>query len=299
MRVTRQVLDRQSLRSIHKKMDELSELNRQISTGRRIGTVSDDVQASGQLLALKRRKASVETFSRNLDLTEGALSTALASLENTTDVLSRARELGTQAATGTFSDSNLRGMAQEVNGILEQVVSNANAEYAGENVFSGERSGQPPYAVVRDAEGKISDVSYQGGRVTTKVPIAPGRKMRRNFVGANVFGRNADTFQTLIQLRDAMETGDKAGVRDLLDELKSSQDGVNTVSSELGSDLNTAKMTRNSLQALGGRTEESIAGLADTDIAVASTEYRRTIVALEAVMKLASESMPSSFLSML
>jgi flagellar hook-associated protein 3 FlgL len=288
------MLDRQTLRSIHQNMEDLVESHRQLSTGRRIGRYSDDVAGASQELRIERRGGALETYTRNVELVEGVLSTASARLQKTSEVLTRARELATQAASESYADENLRGMAEEVDGILEQVVSDTGTTYAGQYLFAGKVSDTAPYSVTRDAEGKVSSVYYEGSKATTRVPIAPGRTSRGNFVGPDLFEREADMFGTLIQLRDAMDAGDNDAVRNLIDDLKTCQDSINTATSELGSELNGVKTISRRLDDLTTRNQEALAAVADTDVAEVSIEYQRQMAALEAVMKLAGQAMPTS-----
>ena len=294
MRVTRMMLDRQTLRSIQRNMDDLVESHRQLSTGRRIGRFSDDVAGAAEQLRIERKQGSLDTYTRNLDMVEGVLSTASARLQNTSEVLTRSRELATQGATGTYSAQNMRGMAEEINGLLEQVLSDAGTTYGGRYVFSGKGSDTAPYSAIRNANGRVSEVRYEGASSSTRVPVAPGRTIRGNLVGPDLFERDADLFGTLIDLRDAMEAGDEEAVRGLIDDLKTCQDALNTATAELGSELNGVKTIRRRLEDLASRNEEALADVADTDVAAVSVEYQRQMAALEAVMKIAGQAMPTS-----
>ncbi len=288
------MMDRQLLRSTQKKMSRLSKLNRKLSSGRRIHRFSDDIEEAGALLRVKRQKEAVETYGQNLDRAKGIISAASGRLQNMSDVLTRAREITVQAASGTFSDSNLESMAQEIDGVLDQALSNANATYDGKHIFAGRRGSKAAYEATRNAEGQITDVEYTGATESTSVPVAPGRSRRINMVGPDFFQRTNDIFDTLIQIRDAMENGDRKGLRKLVDDLKEGQQGVNTAQAELGAELNSVKMIKNSLKDLSVAKEERIADIADTDMAKVSTEYRRQMNALQAVMKLATKARPTS-----
>ena len=64
-------------------------------------------------------------------------------------------------------------LRQEIDSILEQIVSLANSQYSGEYVFSGNDSGTIPYKVER-TDDKISSVTYQGSDTARTVEVAPG-----------------------------------------------------------------------------------------------------------------------------
>lgn len=287
------------LRSMQLKMGELSELNRKLATGRRIHRFSDDVEDAGMLLRLKRKKGALSTYEKNLQRVKSSIATASGRLQNTTEVLSQARELTTQAASETFTDANLKSMAHEIDGILDQVLSNANVTKDGKHIFAGRGGEEPAYSVTRNAEGQITSVEYEGANRADGVPVAPGRRQRKNLVGPDFFQRTGNVFDTLIKIRDEMQNGSREKLRGLIDDLKHAQQGVNSAQAELGTELNGVKMIKKSLESLSMENKKNIADIEDTDMARVSTEYQRQMTALQAVIKLASKVRPTSLAKMM
>ena len=71
MRVTQSMLDRDLLCAINSNLDRLARLNEQISSGQRVNTISDDVPATGRILALTRENAQFDTYLSNIDIAGG------------------------------------------------------------------------------------------------------------------------------------------------------------------------------------------------------------------------------------
>lgn len=299
MRVTQNRMDSRILESIQNSQSELAKVSRQISSGKRIDRMSDDVTGTEELLQAEREKGNVGVYRENIQQAKGMLSMGASKLSNTSDRLTRAQELATQASTETYTESDLKGMAAEINGILEQVVSDANATYAGEHVFAGRNSDEAAYSVERDSEGEIVGVDYQGSSTTTRAPIASRRSADVNLVGDRYFRKNEDVFDSLLQLRDSMLDGDPDNIRAARQRVDEAHSGINVGNSEVGARINTLENVDESLQDLELKSEERISEVGDTDMAEASTEYRRNTAILQNLMKLASESTSNSLASIL
>lgn len=299
MRVTRQMMDRQTLEAIHENMAGLKTVNQQITSGERISTMSDDVQDSSELLRANRLKDSMETYKGNLQHAKGVMSIASTTLESASEMLIRARELTTQAATGTYTESDMKAMATEIDGILEQLVANANVKHAGRYVFSGRKSEIPPFKVHHDTDGKITDVTYEGGSATTMAPVSSNQTVRVNLRGADFFQSKEDTFQTLIDIRDEMESGNQTGVQDLIGDLNRSHEGIVVGAAEMGSEINGLKAIEKNLQYRMTDNDQRITDLNDTDMAEVSMEYQRYMTALLSAMQFASKANANSLLELL
>ncbi len=299
MRVTRQMMDRQTLKAIRENMAGLKTVNQQITSGERIGTMSDDVEGSSELLRSRRLKNSMQTYKENLNHAKGVMSRASTTLESASEKLIRAREVTTQAATGTYSESDMKAMAAEIDGILEQLVADANLEHAGRYVFSGQKSETAPFVATRTPDGEINQVNYQGASTTTRAPVSSNRTVRVNLNGGDFFQSREDTFQTLISIRDAIDNGNQSQVQDLIDNLKRAHEGINVGAAEMGSEINGLKAIDQNLQYQMTDNDQRISDLNDTDMAEASKEYQRYMSALQATLKFASKANANSLLELM
>ena len=293
------MLDRTILHSINRNMEELADVNRELSTGRRINTVSDDVNGAARLQELTRQKGLMETYRRNIDSVKGSLSTASTNLKATVEDMSRALQLANQAATDTYSDAERRNMAGEVNGILEDVLRRSHAQYRGEYVFSGRQHDSAPFSVERDRAGDITEVKYTGSNEATSASVGPQRGAKVNMVGRDYFQRGTDVFGTLIDLREAMKSGDNERIRALVDDVEDAHQSLSDARAELGMRLDDMKMLDKSLADLATTAQEQISDLADTDMADASIRFNRRMSSLQTVLKVASKAVPPSLVNIL
>lgn len=164
----------------------LARLQAQASSGSRLLRVSDDPSDASRILHLREQSLTLEGYSKNLDYVVTTLEQASSSLQEISPMLSRIRELLTQAASGTYSASNRAAMGEEVESLLEQMVSAVNFKSLGRYIFGGADISSAPYSVERTA-GTITAVTYGGSADDLPVPVAPGVRSSGLMVGDHIF----------------------------------------------------------------------------------------------------------------
>ena len=175
-----------TVRAIQHHSETLARLQEQASTGLRVLRSSDDPTAANRIMQLRTRTRGLDTYTKNIDNVILSLEQASAVLSSVSDSLIRVRELTTQANTQTLNQSNREAIAGEIDGIIQQVITEANHDSLGRFIFSGQSVSTAPYAVVR-TDGEITGVTYQGAYTDLKVPVAAGVEQSGLFVGDEVF----------------------------------------------------------------------------------------------------------------
>ena len=126
------------------------------------------------------------------------------------EALTSAQTLGVQGADSTLNASNRQALAQQIQGVQQQVMGLANTTYNGQYLFSGTASTTQPY--VADSSS-ASGVAYNGNSSSNSVEISQGQAMPTSLPGTQLFS-NATTnvFQSLQDLSTALTTnGDISG----------------------------------------------------------------------------------------
>lgn len=164
----------------------LARLQAQASSGSRLLQASDDPGDASRILHLREQSLTLKGYSKNLDYVVTTLEQAASTLQEISPMLSRIRELLTQAASGTYSAVNRAAMGGEVEALLEQMVSTVNFKSLGRYIFSGADISSAPYSVAR-AAGTITGVTYNGSSDNLAVPVAPGVTSSGLMVGDYVF----------------------------------------------------------------------------------------------------------------
>ncbi|MCD6364948.1 MAG: hypothetical protein J7M14_03650 [Planctomycetes bacterium] len=171
----------------------LADLQEQASSGNRVIRTSDDPGAANRILQLRSQSRSLDTYVKNIQsvtLSLGEIDMVLAGDQSVSSALIEASSVLTQAG-GTLSQQQISSMSGAIDGLLEQIVSLANHKSVGRYIFSGANASTPPYAIERDANGKITSVTYQGAQADLPVPVAPGVSYSGLMVGDDVFRSNS------------------------------------------------------------------------------------------------------------
>jgi len=241
MRITNNMLSRIFLLNLEKNATRLIQIQERLSTGRRINRPSDDPIGTTKALNLRLLEKQNEQYQRNIEDASSWLNFNDSALGDLQTALIRAKGIGVQGSDDTLNEEDRKALAQEVNQILEHILSMANSKFKGKYIFGGTETTTPPYAATRDGTtGEITAVASNPAGLDGEIirEIGPGVTISINISGHDVFTKDVDIFQTLIDLRDALNGNDPDQVRTLLDNLDTSSDQIIIAQSQVGAKAN-------------------------------------------------------------
>ncbi|MCP5395378.1 MAG: flagellar biosynthesis protein FlgL [Sphingomonadaceae bacterium] len=257
----------------------------QISTGERLERSSQDPVAAARLRLLGRRERLDEVTRHNSDRASSELAFADNGLSSTANLLARARELATQAANATMSDTDRAAIGEEVAQLQENLLSIANSRNgAGHALFGGEATG---LAYERQADGSIA---YIGTGSASLVDLGDGQEVSQGLAGPEAFafdhqGNPTDLFAVIGTLADALKAtgGDPVTAsRDALSALDSGLERVTTAQTVIGARMNWVDQLSERREAAGQLVDAEQADLGGADIAETITKLQHTMTVLEA-----------------
>ncbi len=156
-RITSAYAQESSLATLQKRQRDLSEMQEQLTSGKRVTRASDDPVAAARAeraLAIQTRTAADQ---RSLEASRNAMSQAESSIGAAGDKLLSIRDLVVSAGNGTYTDSERLHIADALRGMRSDLLAIANrGDGAGGYLFGGQGSQQPPFL---DAPG---GVTYNG-----------------------------------------------------------------------------------------------------------------------------------------
>ncbi|NMW23241.1 flagellar hook-associated protein FlgL [Rhodanobacter soli] len=181
MRVSTSWMQQQSVGSMMDRQSDLSDLNIQLSTGKRINQPSDDPVGAARALDLTHVTADTAQYQRNITSANARLGLEDQTLSNVTNVLGRVRTLLLQAANGTQTDETRGDIAAEMVQLRQQLLGQANSKDGqGEYIFAGNRTGTEPFA-------SQNGVTYVGDDGQRMVAAGPGLQVATGDPGSAVF----------------------------------------------------------------------------------------------------------------
>lgn len=131
--------------NMNSSLSDLIELNIQAASQKRINKPSDDPIGASRVLNHRDAIQAYDQYRTNVDTAKGWLNIADNTLMQVNTVLTRLRELGEQAATGTVSAENREQISYEARQLFEQLINMSNTEHEGKHIFSGHKTGESAY----------------------------------------------------------------------------------------------------------------------------------------------------------
>ncbi len=166
--------------------NKLESLRNQAATGKKLIRPSDDPAAIRPVLSARTQIRATDRFI-------GSLSTALDRVQNqdsyldqSENLLVRAKEVTINAINGAMSDADLQTLADQVGYVKTEMLSVANAQVGGQYIFGGFREDTVPFVENGDT------VVYQGDSNLKKLETSPGEYVQTNLDGAKLFQGRSD-----------------------------------------------------------------------------------------------------------
>jgi len=195
MRVSTAYFTQRGLSSILEQQKRLSDIQQQVSSGKRILRPSDDPTGAAQILRLEQAISVTNQHQRNAENALNRLTLEESTLDSVQDSLIRIREIAIQGTNSTIDNVDRKALAQEVRERLNELVSLANTMDANqEYLFSGYKVTTKPFTQAADGT-----FTYSGDQGQRALQISSGRQMMDSDSGNDVFVnvKNGNgTFQT-------------------------------------------------------------------------------------------------------
>src|ERR1700761_6554568 len=155
-----------------------------VATGKAVNQPSDDPTASAALVQNQIETANVDQYTQNVSGASSQVEAASSALSNVTSLLTQAVSDGTQGANGTTSTADLQSLAQEVQNVLNSVVSQANTSYQGSYIFGGTATTTTPFT---PNAGSPSGYQYNGNTGQNSISVGDNQTVQVNLPGSQIF----------------------------------------------------------------------------------------------------------------
>lgn len=247
--------------------EELNKANEIATTGKRINNLSDDPVGLTQALNIRSTLSNIEQMGRNINYGNSWLTASESALRSVQDIISDTKVLCIQMANATISPEQRASAAETVQNVLDEIISLANTDVAGNYIFAGTKTDTIPFDPTTGA--------YSGDSNAFTIKISKNSTIEIGSAGDAVFG---NIFTTLSDLKIALETNDLNGIQSAMTNLDGHLDDNSAKISDVGSKMNRLEFKNNIYQDLNFSNTERLATIEDADIT-------------EAIMNLSSAQM--------
>lgn len=270
---------------------------RQLASGRRVNAPSDDPAAAATMIDLLSESADNDQFVRNIDSLQQTLSTADSALNSVVTSLQRAITLGVQGANGTLAAVNRQAIANDVQGVRDQILSLANTAFHGNYVFAGTATSQAPF--VTDAT-EASGIAYQGNSDVDDVPVGESRTVAVNVPGDTIFNKpGADVFGALQSLTNGLQSNDVDAISAANSSLQEAFNQVTASRVFYGNTMNHLTADQTNLKTQAAQIESQQNQAVGADMAAAVTALTQAQTARQAILAATAKTSGLSLLDYL
>lgn len=260
----------------------VQETQDRVTTGKRINAPSDDPSGTRQLIGLSSLRAGIASYTKNLDVAKGALSSSESAYSDIGDLIQQAQTLTIQATTSTVDQGTRNNIADQIASIQSRLVTIGNSQGPdGRYIFGGQVTDAKPFSVAPDGS-----LVYGGNTTVPTVETGPGESAKVGETGTNI----SDLYAKLTSLQSSLKSGDLTALSvSRLDELKTSGDTMLAARGDVGRRLNDIESTRSDQERRDSDFQARATDIGDVDYATAVIDYTAAQTAYQAALQVASK----------
>jgi flagellar hook-associated protein 3 FlgL len=203
----------------------MNTVQRQLSSGLRVGQASDDPSAVPSILRTQSEIAQNTQAQTNLNQVKTELLTGDASLQQAVTLVEQATTLAEEAGSGTSID--YAALAAQVQGIQQQLVNLSNTSVGGRYIFSGDSDQEAAYALDSTQPNGVQQLA--GAKSTQVITDANGNPLWTPMTAQDIFDSQSggNVFAAVNSLLTALQNNDSAAATASVDSLNTADDHLN------------------------------------------------------------------------
>jgi flagellar hook-associated protein 3 FlgL len=292
-RVTHMTVRNSTLGNLQANLQNMAKLQSQLSSGKTINQPSDDPAGASDILRLRAEQRQLAQYTRNADDGEAWLITVDTAITTSLSNLRQARDLAVRSGDGALGLNSRVALAEEIDGLRDSLLKQANTTYVGRSVFAGTATG----------EAFAADGTFQGfaGSSVTRT-VADGTTVRVDSNGQNVFGNGStDPADSVFALLDELSTTLRAG-GDVSDRLGDIDTHLNNMLKELaavGARENQIDDAQDQISQKSLTAKTRLSAIEDVDLAAAILDMQSQEVAYKGALGAAAKVLQPTLLDFL
>lgn len=260
---------------------------KQIATGLRVSSVSDDPDQVSAILQTRANLESSKTSLANLGRVKAEVDGGEQALGAAVSIMERVRTLATQGDSGTATAESRTVLANEMGSMLEQLGSISRTTIEGRYIFSGDTDQVAPYTIDLLQTNPIS--VYAGSASTRQVQNPNGTRFLDSLNAQEVFdspNQGQNVFYAVNNMRTALLNNDQAAIDSALPDVISSLTYLNGKLAFYGTVQNKVADATGFGQTLQTQLTVQLSTLQDADITQAITDFQQASIQQQAALAL-------------
>lgn len=280
MRVTTGMIYSMTSVNITKQYEEMFIENEKITSGKRINRPSDDPIGVPKVLDYRTLLGTLDQYKKNVQQGTNLLRYTESALAQAGDVLTEAKTLAEQMATGSYSEAQRKALAVQAEQLFRQMLQIANTRISGRYIFSGFKTDTMPFT----ADDNFN-VTYHGDDNRVRLAVQQNSTVEVNITGQAAFLDATNVFAVLRDLRTALRENDQAAIGRVLPRIDDAMNQIVTVRAYVGTSLKELEAVSSVLDDIKLNAETLLSDTEDTDLADAVTKLAQRQMVYEASLK--------------
>jgi len=290
---------------------QLALVNAQVSSGKRLQSASDDPSKLPALLQLRTDMAHNKQIESNLSLAKTDAETADSAISSAIDIMDRVTQLAAEGASGTATADGRQSLAQEVQSLMEQMVSVSQTQVQGRYIFSGDLDGSTSYQLDLAAPTGVDQLT--AASATRVVEDPSGGTFAASETAAAIFDDTTpastdasgnttpaapaedNVFAAMNTLRLALLNNDESGIQGSLTSIKAASQHLNNAQAFYGTVEDRIQSATTFATKYDSELTGEVSDIEDADPTTAALALTQTSTQLQAAFAMQAK-MPSQTL---
>ena len=287
------------LADLNRLSTEINSTQLKIASGKKFIRPSDDPSDVVLALNYKQGIAKIEKYQGAIKDGIAFLRAQESTLGDVQNLVARAKVLAIQAANATQNSTTRKAIANEINGIIQSILSLANSSLGEKYLFGGAKTtgypkGEGPFKLVRESlpDGEVIEkVIYQGSTEDFSIGYDVNMRMSLGESGQKVF-MNSGIFETLIGLKRTLEADDKVDYKkeqyDIQKFIAKLDDIYNYISAkrcEVGAKIDHLQTKNDLFDDFKQALQENLGDTEGADLTQLATDLQRLTIAYDAALR--------------
>ncbi|MBP2628681.1 MAG: flagellar hook-associated protein 3 [Firmicutes bacterium] len=276
MRITNNTMTYNFLNGLNKSLDREYKLQEQLSDGQIIHRPSDDPTKVVRSLRFNTSLTLNTQYIQNAQDAQSWMQTTDGAMSDFSSIMISIKEKVVQASNGSNSQEAVQTIADDIDGMINQVINIGNTKIGDRYIFAGQQDKSTPFTRTGDT------ITYNGDTNKISMPIQPGvvspDQDSVNLTGEDVFGANMSILNNLIAIKQHLQSGTKADQTWLsetgLSTLDTDHSQILKAQTQIGSRMSMYDMAKNMLDAQNTTITQDLASNSDLDIPKAVTDLK-------------------------
>lgn len=160
MRITNKMMANNYLRDMSNNLNNMQNLNNQLSSGKEIRRPSDNPYKVARSMQLNTDINANKQYNENIKDTTNWLDTTDESLSQVTNVIQRVRELMVSSGNAAYGSAERGAISNEINERISELTQILNSNFDGKYIFGGTKSSSKPLDVSKNVLTGANDIKF-------------------------------------------------------------------------------------------------------------------------------------------